>query len=274
MDMTRIRIFTTLVFVALLWVAQERHGPGAEPDSGADFTRDYQSMEFASALPLRDGEGVADMEQLHAMWARKLAQEDRQAAGDAMRDLLLHGKTEAGRQAAIEGLVDLTTQDWPEDYRGDFLRALAPGALETAVEQGVPASVTLAQAIQESGWGRSGLARRHNNLFGVKSGSRKGGVTLRTREVRNGRSRFVNAPFRTFDSWAESIRHHGTLLSGDTRYARARQSWKDWRGYLEHLAPVYASDPHYAHRVGWFIERYELDRWDALVVEVARRQET
>jgi flagellum-specific peptidoglycan hydrolase FlgJ len=38
------------------------------------------------------------------------------------------------------------------------------------------------------------------------------------------------------------------------------------------MAPVYASDPAYAQRVGWLIERYDLDRWDSMVNEVVDQE--
>lgn len=50
----------------------------------------------------------------------------------------------------------------------DFIEKLAPAAQESARRFGVPASVTLAQAILESRWGQSGLAREGNNFFGIK----------------------------------------------------------------------------------------------------------
>jgi flagellum-specific peptidoglycan hydrolase FlgJ len=226
---------------------------------------------------LEDAAGVAALELEYAEWV--LAQRDAVGPPEALAsELLRNVRTEDGRALAIEGLVALTTDDWPEDYRGAFLRSLAPGALHTAVTQGVPASVTLAQAVQESGWGRSSLARRHHNLFGVKAGTvkegRQAGVVLQTREVREGRSEMVQQRFATFGDWSQSVAHHGALLGGDRRYAKAQAHQDDWRRYVAALAPVYATDPAYAERVGAIIERYALDRWDALVVDVVAKAQT
>ena len=137
---------------------------------------------------------------------------------------------------------------------------------------GVPASVTMAQAIQESGWGRSGLAEGHNNLFGVKAGGVDEAVEMQTEEFSQGERRSVRARFRTFLTRSEAVMHHGALLSADYRYADARENGAHWRSFLSHMAPVYASDPEYAERVGWLIERYDLDRWDPLVNEVVAQK--
>jgi flagellum-specific peptidoglycan hydrolase FlgJ len=198
-----------------------------------------------------------------------MGREDAAAGQDALVVMLTRARTETIRRRAIEGVVTLGSIDWPEDYRGAFLRSVAPGALEAALHHGVPASVTLAQAIQESGWGRSGLAREHHNLFGVKAGASSQAVVMPTVEVSGGRERHVRARFRTFDSPADSVAHHGALLSQDDRYGAAQVHRDSWRDFLDALAPVYASDPRYAQRVGWLIERYELDRWDRWVSELA-----
>jgi len=173
------------------------------------------------------------------------------------------------RQGAARRMVADEVQSWPADHRRGFLADLAPAALENALMHQVPPSVTLAQAALESGWGRSGLAQQHKNLFGVKAGSSSAAVALPTLETVDGHSRTQRERFRTYDSWSESLAHHGALLSRDDRYAHARDDWHDWRTYLTLVAPIYATDPRYAGLVGAIVNRYDLDRWDDLVVEAA-----
>ncbi len=173
------------------------------------------------------------------------------------------------RQGAARRMVADEVKSWPADHRRGFLADLAPAALENALLHEVPPSVTMAQAALESGWGRSGLAQQHKNLFGVKAGSSAAAVALPTRETVDGTSRTQRERFRTYDSWSESLAHHGALLSEDDRYAHARDDWHDWRSFLTLVAPVYATDPRYARLVGSIVVRYGLDRWDDLVVEAA-----
>lgn len=154
---------------------------------------------------------------------------------------------------------------WPGDYRGAFLERLAPHAIRSGRANCVPPSVVMAQAVQESGWGRSGLARSHGNLFGIKSWSDKG-VELATTE---GAGVVTRASFRRWTDWTESVEVHGRLLSTDPRYAHANAHREDAEAYVKAIAPVYASDPAYADKLVRIMRRYELTTWDAQVNNAA-----
>ena len=130
----------------------------------------------------------------------------------------------------------------------------------------MPPSVTLAQAILESGWGRSTLTRDYHNLFGVKAGRSSQRIRLASREHMRGRLRPSRQTFRSYTSRSQSIWDHAELLGSDRRYAHARPHWTDWRPFLEAIAPRYASSPTYVQAVAEIIELYDLDRWDALIV--------
>ena len=186
----------------------------------------------------------------------------------ATNDERLRSTDPRARQEAVDELVAVLETSWPDDHRRAFLVKVTPGALEAAVTHCVPPSVTVAQAVLESGWGRSGLAR-HGNLFGIKSGARRGGVSMKTREVQDGRSRLERARFATFKDWSASIEHHNRLLDRDPRYASARVHWAHWPLFLEQLAPVYASDPAYVSRVRQLVRDYRLDAWDQLIQQAA-----
>ena len=169
------------------------------------------------------------------------------------------------RERAGLYLLELTVNDWPNDYRRDFLATIAPAALESARTHQLPPSVILAQAVLESGWGRSLLARRHHNLFGVKAANGQASATFPTLEASAKGVHVRRAAFRTFDSTQESIVQHGMLIASDQRYASARSHAGNWRQFLAELAPVYASDPHYARQLTQIIRTYGLDRWDGLI---------
>jgi len=177
----------------------------------------------------------------------------------------------AARAEGAHELIRAIEAEWPDDHRRTFLVAVAPEALRSAVEHCVPPSVTVGQAIQESGWGRSGLAEDYKNLFGLKAGAADG-VKLPTIEVVNGQPTRVHGRFRRFEDFEASVRHHDRLLSSDPRYADARVHWGNWPRFLAVVAPVYASDPDYVRRVSGLVKSYRLDEWDALVTRVARRR--
>jgi len=173
------------------------------------------------------------------------------------------------RERALLVLLAHQLDELPPGFRGAFISDILPGVLHAAREHGLPPSVTIAQAIHESGWGRSRLAQDHHNLFGVKATRSQRAVTMATREHDSGEARTVRSRFRSFADLDESIQHHAALLAGDRRYAPAREAWAawaDWRAYLDELAPTYATDPAYAQRIARIVERYELDRWDTIVM--------
>jgi len=181
----------------------------------------------------------------------------------------------ADLSAQIEGaseLIGAIESRWPDDHRRSFLVAVAPGALGSAVEHCIPPSVTVGQAVLESGWGRSGLAKRHKNLFGLKAGASSNGVELSTTEVVSGKARKTRERFRTYDDYRASVAHHDRLLADDPRYAAARAHWENWPLFLATVAPTYASDPKYVARISQLVKTYRLDEWDALVTRVARRR--
>ena len=175
--------------------------------------------------------------------------------------------------AAVTRLVQEKTQGWPEGYRRDFLGELSGQAIHSGVENRLPPSVTLAQAVLESGWGRSGLATQHKNLFGLKSGAHSDGVILSSWEGGGATRTRHKSRFRAYDDWSESLAHHNLLISTDRRYQEARAAWMNWEAFIDELAPVYATDPEYVTRVSQIVERYDLDAWDGLVAQrVAKHQ--
>ena len=99
----------------------------------------------------------------------------------------------------------------------EFLNKVSEGAMNSWVKYGVLPSVVIAQAINESGWGKSGLSVQQNNLFGVKGTGDAGTGSWATGEDNaNGSSYTINANFAAYSSWSASIEAHGKLISGNT----------------------------------------------------------
>jgi flagellum-specific peptidoglycan hydrolase FlgJ len=186
-----------------------------------------------------------------------------------LREIYVTTEDEGLRQRALLFLLARQLEELPPGAQGSFLAAILPQVIQSARAHRLPPSVTLAQAVHESGWGRSRLARDHKNLFGVKASRGQAAVSMATHEHQDGSMQRMNSRFRSFEGLGESIEEHARLLAGDRRYAQARASWLDWRGFLQRLAPRYATDPAYAQRIAHIVERYDLDRWDALVQAAA-----
>ena len=120
----------------------------------------------------------------------------------------------------------------------DYFEKYTPIAIEHEKKYGIPASITLAQAALESGYGRSSLARRNKNHFGVKSGD----------------------VYVLYKSVEESFKHHSLILLS-ARYGLLFDldvsDYEGWARGLQHCG--YATDSVYARKLTWIIERYNLE---------------
>lgn len=139
-------------------------------------------------------------------------------------------------------------------------------ALAVQAQAGIPASLTIAQAALESNWGRSGLTQQANNLFGIKGAGPAGSVTMRTTEVRGGQPVQVDAAFRAYHDWNESVNDYAALLSGSSRYAKALRT--DGASAARAVAAAgYATDPLYADKLIALMDANSLYRYDSIQTE-------
>jgi flagellum-specific peptidoglycan hydrolase FlgJ len=144
-----------------------------------------------------------------------------------------------------------------------FINAIAPGALATQRRYGVPAAVTIAQAIDESGWGQSALAVNDHNLFGIKGTGPAGSDILPTEEYENGQWVTINSGFRVYHNFAESIQDHGELLATSGYYSQAMADRNNPDAFANALTGVYATNPEYGADLIQLMQQYNLDRYDA-----------
>ena len=140
----------------------------------------------------------------------------------------------------------------------DYIAQYSTTAQEEAELFNIPASITLAQGLLESNAGKSSLAAKENNHFGIKC--RKKCIGCRCANYTDD-SRYDM--FRIFDSAWESFREHSKLLSG-RRYKHLskleRTDYKNWAHGLQ--AAGYATDKKYASKLIKIVEALKLDRFD------------
>ncbi|MED5017944.1 glycoside hydrolase family 73 protein [Paenibacillus chibensis] len=148
----------------------------------------------------------------------------------------------------------------------EFIPKIAPCAVEDMQATGVPASLTIAQAALESNWGGSGLTKQANNLFGMKGKGTAGSCTMPTKEYVNGTQVTVNAAFRAYHSWSESVADHSMLILNGTRDKPTRYHGvlnADYKtAALEIRKGGYATDPNYTKLLINIIEQYKLYQYD------------
>ncbi|MBO5699430.1 MAG: glucosaminidase domain-containing protein [Bacteroidaceae bacterium] len=131
-------------------------------------------------------------------------------------------------------------------------------AVEQMERYGIPASITLAQGLLESGAGQSFLAKKANNHFGIKVGSSWSGPYVKhDDDARNER-------FRKYTSVKHSYEDHSKFLVHGARYAFLFELEKtDYKRWAEGLKKAgYATNPRYAQQLIDLIERYRLYRYD------------
>lgn len=142
-----------------------------------------------------------------------------------------------------------------------FVNDIKQGAVDCYKKTGVLPSLTMAQAILETGWGKYRIG---NNVFGVKAGSGWKGKTqtCQTKEqLANGKYVTINAKFRDYDSLSDSIVDHGEVLTQD-RYKPVIAA-KDYKEACKQVqACGYATSHQYANNLINIIEEYGLDQWD------------
>ncbi|EGP4916206.1 N-acetylmuramoyl-L-alanine amidase [Enterococcus faecium] len=148
-----------------------------------------------------------------------------------------------------------------------FIERLVPHAQELQDGYGVLPSIILGQAILESNWGKSTLASKYNNLFGIKAYGDQKKVSLETKEFVNEEWITIQGDFKVYDSWEQSMDDHTQLFVQGvdwnpalyekvitaTNYQEAAQALQD---------AGYATDPGYAQKIIQVIETYQLNQYD------------
>ncbi|AVK64791.1 cell wall hydrolase [Lactobacillus sp. CBA3606] len=148
------------------------------------------------------------------------------------------------------------------DYQQTFFNQIKAGALEGWRKYGVLPSITAAQAIIESDWGRSALSTQGNNLFGIKGAYQGQSIYFETNEWVNGQYITVRAAFRQYPNWSASVEDHGAFLVDNSRYHNLL-GVTDYQTVARLLqSDGYATDPNYATTLINTINSYRLQDWD------------
>ncbi len=145
---------------------------------------------------------------------------------------------------------------WNERYQ-QYIDQYKDIAIEEMRRWNIPASITLAQGIFESGAGQSELARKGNNHFGIKCNGWDGRKVYHDDDARN-------ECFRAYNSAYESYEDHSRFLANGQRY-RSLFSLKttDYKGWARGLkAAGYATNPQYADKLIELIQLYKLYEYD------------
>jgi flagellar protein FlgJ len=152
-----------------------------------------------------------------------------------------------------------------------FLTAIAPAARQGYRERGVPASVTMAQAILESGWGSSKLTANDKNYFGIKCFGDPGAIAISCHryvtnecDKKTKKCYSTTATFRVYRTVTDSFRDHALFLANGKRYRNAFNfSTKPNQFAAEIHKAGYATDPNYTTKLVKLMAQYDLYRYDS-----------
>lgn len=159
--------------------------------------------------------------------------------------------------------------------KSEFLNLVTDSAKKIAASNDLYASVMIAQAVLESGWGNSTLASApYHNLFGIKGSSSDNTVNMDTLEDDGTGNYYVaNEAFKRYDDYAGSLQDYANILTGDNganswRYnyylgARVSQT-NSYQDATRHLTGRYATDTSYASKLNAIIQQNNLIAYDTV----------
>lgn len=145
-------------------------------------------------------------------------------------------------------------------YQQEFINKIKDGAIRGWNDYKVLPSLTIAQAILETGWGKTAIG---NNIFGIKADSNWSGKKklVRTHEYVNGQKIYVDAYFRDYDSIYESLEDRFKFLQ-KPRYSKVVGEKDYKKACIEIQKAGYATDPNYSSKLISIIEQYNLYEYD------------
>ena len=194
--------------------------------------------------------------------------------GEVLKKLKVKDSEEEKIESFLKDIEESTLfKDlYKDEAKIAFINKIHDSAVNSYISYRILPSITIAQAILESGWGESELAVKYNNLFGIKADSRWDGevATIKTTENYND---VIEANFRKYDNIIESIEDHGEFLYTGSRYKENGlfdgEDYKSQAQALENAGYSTAKNEYgekiYADKLIDVIQRYNLMIFDAEV---------
>ena len=153
--------------------------------------------------------------------------------------------------------------------KSKFIEEVKDGAMYNYNKYGILPSITVSQAILESGWGKSKLSKESNNLFGIKADNSWDGEAVEAITSEN-YDDTIKAKFRKYKSITDSIKDHGKFLSENKRYRENglfdSKNYKKQAQALEDAGYSTKADKNgkliYADMLIEIIEKYNLTKLD------------
>ena len=192
----------------------------------------------------------------------------------ALKDLKLDSAKERIAENNLEGIRNnyLNERLASDKSKIEFIESVSKIAFDNYKEYKILPSITISQAILESGWGESELSSEYNNLFGIKADSRWSGEKVELETKENYDDVIVSA-FRAYEDLTSSIKDHGRFLYENERYSLNGlfdgKTYKEQAQALENAGYSTAKDEEgnliYADKLIRVIQENNLMLYDTLV---------
>lgn len=147
--------------------------------------------------------------------------------------------------------------------RKSFIAEYAPHAVTEMHRNNIPASITLAQFVLESEWGRGELFMNANAPFGIKCSNWNGATYYKEDDDKDAQGRLISSCFRKYNRVADAFPDRSKFLKKkryETLFELSRFDYKGWAYGLKSCG--YATDISYAHKLIRIIEEYGLFMYD------------
>lgn len=171
----------------------------------------------------------------------------------------------------IIGVVVISTLN-AQDFVKYYIDKYKDISIEEMNKTGIPASITLAQGMLESNWGRSELSIKANNHFGIKCGNNWTGNTMHWTDDEYENNQLVESCFRSYGYAEESFYDHSQFITSKSRYQTLFSyditDYQSWSKGLQDAG--YATDPNYSQKLIQIIEKYGLYEYDIKYMPLSR----
>ena len=149
--------------------------------------------------------------------------------------------------------------DYGNDYRKNFVNLIKQDCIDIGKKIGVPYKFMIAQLILETGWGRSSLFTKYNNIGGIKAVAGQKFVTLPTNEYINGKNIRLNQNFAVYDTKKQGIEAYERVLQNKyfAKYLNKTSDPLEYAKLLQGGKPKYATDPKYVSKIESLLKTIE-----------------
>ena len=241
---------------------------GLLDNPGSDLGADLLDQQFAVQMSGQPG-GLSDL--IAAQLARQMG-----VALPGSKTPPLSAKPLSALQRSSSMAAYQANTARPGAGQSGFVAQHTAAAQRIAQETGIPASYMVGQAGHETGWGQHEIKLRGGapsyNLFGIKADANWRGkvAEVTTTEYVGGVAHKTTAKFRAYDSYADSFRDYGRLITQSPRYSKVAQQTDSPLAFASSLQQAgYATDPRYAAKLSRAIETTQRLQQRAQVVAQA-----